>query len=180
MKTNFIAVCLLLIIAPNAFAQTANRFEAGVGYAPFYLAVSEDYFNKKFDIAAYFEWRHVASNHFDYGAKLNYTIGPAQEGLKGTAHYLGALAVADFNAFPGKTVNPYIGIALGPAAGLSADVSRGRNTFSFLLSVSPRIGFELFNHLRVSASMDIVAYNPFRAGLVAAYMPMCFNVGWTF
>jgi len=180
MKTKVLAVCLLLIIAPNAFAQTANRFEAGVGYAPFYLAVSDGSFNKKFDVAAYFEWRRAALNHFDYGAKLNYTVGPAVSGAKGAAHYFGALAVADFNAFPGKIVNPYIGVSLGPAAGLSADASRGRNTFSFLLSVSPRIGIELFNHLRISASMDVIAYNPFRAGLEAAFMPLCFNVGWTF
>ncbi len=181
MKSKLFALfCILLFTAPNVMGQSSNRYEAGIGYAPFYVAVSDDNFSKRFDIAAYFEWRHEFSKHFDLGAKLNYTVGPAEYGYKGSGHYLGALAVADFNAFPGKSINPYIGLALGPAAGLSIDPSRGRNQAVFMLTVSPRIGFELFSHLRVSASMDIFAYNPFEASLEAAFMPLCFNLGWTF
>ena len=176
------------------------RFEAGLGYVPFFLMTVDDgsQFSHKYDV--YFEGRYnLRSNslgrNLDVGAKIDYKVCPESSfdgyatSFKGILHCASILALADFNFSSGKTVNPFIGIGAGPVLAVSHWTSKERNPHvpvipgeydfplgsytRFAFVVSPRIGVELFQHLRLSLSVD---------GSLSAdvRMPVCLSVGWAF
>ena len=195
MKRIF-SVVLMLSAAISLFGQNAgHKFEIGVGYAPFFLEVVEDGKRMPYEGDAYFEWRYDFGNHLDIGAKLDYKYCPVSVYDMGAVEYFGdqhygaLLALVDFNFLPGRKINPFIGIGAG--GGLTLDVwksqkvvdqeiydaaktmSLGAKDPSFLFVASPRIGVELFNHLRLAASVDMSSATDTR-------WPICFNIGWTF
>ncbi|MCR5325558.1 MAG: hypothetical protein K6E37_02275 [Bacteroidales bacterium] len=196
-NTIIITVMAMFAILPDSRLSAQNRFEAGIGYAPFFLEYVDDgiQFKGKFD--AYLEWRYVIGKHFDAGAKLDYKACPISvydfmDGLltTGNQHCVSLLANADFNFLPGKKVNPYIGIGMGPALIVNNWTTREQVTperpgfdysvippvqayTKFALVVSPRFGVELFSHLRLSVSTDASFNSDIR-------WPVCLNIGWTF
>ena len=190
-----ITLILALSAAVSLFAQNAgHKFEIGVGYAPFFLVGVEDKIQMPFEGDAYFEWRYDFGNHFDVGAKLDYKYCPVDlfDGnavrYYGDQHYGALLALADFKFLPGKKVNPFIGVGAG--AGFILDVWKsqkverpeyhdaakdmllGAKDPTILFVAAPRIGVELFSHLRLSASVDMSPAD--------TRWPVCFNIGWTF
>ena len=190
-----ITLILALSAAVSLFGQNAgHKFEIGVGYAPFFLEISDDGVRMPYEGDAYIEWRYDFGNHFDVGAKLDYKYCPITTGegknqitYSGDQHYGALLALADFKFLPGKKVNPFIGVGAG--AGFILDVWQkvdnpqnydssklmplGAKDPSFFFVAVPRIGVELFYHLRLSASVDLSGAGNSRA-------PICFNIGWTF
>ena len=197
MKKIIIVTLAILSVLSATNLSAQNRFEIGVGYAPLFLMSVDDgvQFNSKYD--AYFEWRLDLGKHFDVGAKLDYKVCPVSAfdmvatGYSGVLHCASLLTIADFSCLPGKAVNPFIGIGAGPALTLTHWTSRETRTGEplpsdyyehlgplkaipgFALIVSPRIGVELFNHLRLSTSVDASFNNLIR-------WPVCINVGWVF
>lgn len=73
-------------------------------------------------------------------------------------------AVADYNFKQGCKVNPYVGLGLGIAYNQAITSYYNINTSTNLL-ISPRIGVELFHHLRIGAGFMVSrkAYNGFFA-----------------
>lgn len=178
MKSRILITCIAVLVASSAFAQNKGVVEAGVGCAPFrYFSVS-DAVNYKYQMAAYAEYRLPLGKYFDAGVKLDYKAGPSEPAPKdmSVTHFIGLIGVADFNLFAGKAVNPYIGLGIGPAVGFSYMSELGQNGHygpRLLFCAVPRIGVELFNHLRVSVEADIVPLAP-------VFNPICFNIGWAF
>ena len=171
-----ITLILALSAAVSLFGQNAgHKFEIGVGYAPFFLAIVEDGVRMPYEGDAYIEWRYDFGNHFDVGAKLDYKYYPVDlfygnaVRYYGDQHYGALLALADFKFLPGKKVNPFIGVGAG--AGFILDVWKsqkverpeyhdaakdmplGAKDPTILFVAAPRIGVELFSHLRLSASV---------------------------
>ncbi len=171
------------------------RFEAGLGYVPFFLMTADDgnQFSHKYDV--YLEGRYNLGSHFDVGAKIDYKACPESAfdmyatSFKGTLHCVSILALADFSFSSCKTVNPFVGIGAGPALVVNHWTSKERvrdvpvlpGEYEFPLGVytgfafvvSPRFGVELFEHLRISLSLDWSLDADIR-------MPVCLNVGWAF
>ena len=186
-KLLFIAAIALISTNLSAQNKGVNHFEVGAGYAPFYLSHGDDALNKKFEVLTYFEWRHEAGKHFDYGARLDYKIGEstgmskvnksgdgAYKNYQGVTHFIGALAVAEYRILPDRKVNPYIGIGAGPALEVNVLKESDPRT-EFLVTTSPWIGLELFQHIRISAGLNFPVTN-----LHGEYMPVWFCLGWTF
>ncbi len=197
MKKLIITVLAIIAILPGSKVFAQSRFEIGVGYAPVFLMIVDDgvQFRSKYD--AYFEYRYDFGRHFDIGAKLDYKLSPASAydmaatEYKGFLHCCSLLGLADFNFLPGKAVNPFFGIGMGPALLLLQWTSRETDSSyplpdeyyenlrplttssDFAWIVSPTIGVELFRHLRLSTSVDVSFNNNVR-------WPVCLNVGWVF
>ena len=196
MKKTFLIVALAILgIMPFSNLRAQNKFEMGMGYAPLFLEIVDDgiLFTYKWD--AYFEWRYQFGKHFDTGIKLDYKTAPISVYdytymSNGTNHTVALEAFADYSFLPGKKVNPFIGIGIGPALIINNWTSReffgekqegGKDsklpplkTYSkYALVVTPRIGVELFRHFRISASVDTSTDTDIR-------WPVCFNVGWVF
>ena len=187
----------ILTILPVSRLSAQNRFEAGIGYAPFFLMTVDDGIGFKSKYDAYLEWRYDFGKHVDVGAKLDYKACPISAyefviGLltTGNQHCVSLLVTSDFNFLPGKKINPYIGIGMGPALIVNNWTTREQVTSErpgfdysvippvhastkFALVVSPRLGVELFRHLRISASVDASFDSDIR-------WPVCFNLGWAF
>ena len=178
MRRKLFAILVLSFVSFGLFAQVVkeNKFEVGAGYAPIRWGDRSGGWNKLYDINAFFEWRH-SGGHFEYGARLDYKIGP--HSMDGLSHCIGALAVADFNILPGKAVNPYIGVYAGPAVGLSNTGEYFYGT-DFIVNVGARLGVELFNHLRISGSFDLLPIDVIHPPLASQYMTAFINVGWVF
>lgn len=199
MRKLIILSLIALIPAVSAFGQNAgHKFEAGLGFAPFLLASVDDGQTVPYKYDAYLEWRYEfdtnnAGRSFDVGAKLDYKAFPTKAYNMGTTIYSGTqhdialLAIADFNFNPGGKVNPFIGLGLGPGVLInnwkgskslyseseSHDPAFKLGAYSnFVFIACPRIGVELFQHLRLSASVD--------GSLSDTRWPLCFSVGWTF
>lgn len=191
MKRFLLSLALIALFSSGIAAQTnAGHFEIGVGYAPFFLGTVEDSYQYSYKAGGYFEWRHDLGKHLDVGAKLDYKFCPASfydryggYNYKGDLHYGALLAVADFNFQPLEKASFFFGLGLGPGMILEnwtsyQEVSpregwkpeQGLGSPSFQLVVTPRVGMELFNHLRLSASVDVFVER----------WPVSFNIGWTF
>ena len=191
MRNKLFLACIAILISAAASAQNQNKFEIGAGYAPFFLMHLDGglNFTQKYD--AYFEWRHDLGTHFDVGARLDYKVCPMTAYNNGTTLYKGTLhcpallAVADFNFLPGKKVNPFVGVGTGPAltiCGWASKKTLGESgtsqspigkDFGFAWVASPRVGVELFEHLRLAASVDLAFSAEIRN-------PVCFSIGWVF
>ena len=199
MRKFIILSLIALLPAVSVFGQNAgHKFEVGAGFAPFLLASVDDGQTVPYKYDAYLEWRYEfdtnsAGRSFDVGAKLDYKAFPTKAYNMGTTIYSGTqhdialLAIADFNFNPGGKVNPFIGLGLGPGVlindwknskGLnpeseSHDPAFKLGAYSNLVFIAcPRIGVELFQHLRLAASVD--------GSLSDTRWPLCFSVGWTF
>ena len=197
MKKSIIVVALaILALLPAARLSAQNKFELGGGYAPFFLVTADDAVHIPYKVDAYFEWRYDFGNHWDVGAKLDYKTFPIQDFysweagaiINGYQHFGAILAVADFNLLPGKTVNPFIGLGLGPGfivnhytaieyryeEYIRPDFKPGFYPPWVFPVLVPKIGVELFHHLRLSTSVDCdLAMGDTR-------WPVCFNLGWVF
>ena len=197
-----ILLFLFAFVSAGLYGQTAgHKFEAGVGYSPFTLFTVDCGYNAPYRCNAYFEWRYefdknTVDKSFDLGAKLDYKTFPISTAYDyyasyyGTRHDIALLAVGDFNLNLGGIVNPFMGLGFGPGiliehwtSSKTEDIPEEYKPYysykpipsvnsCFTVIASPRIGIELFRHLRISASVDISLYD-FR-------LPVCFNVGWTF
>lgn len=181
-KIAFVTTLVFLVLnsATISAQEKKNKYEVGLGF-DYYLDMEEDVsVSPPCGLATFFEWRRTNGRHWDYGVRADTKFALATwYHFKGSVTYLGLLAVTDFNMLPGKKVNPYIGIAAGPALGL---FNVGYSTAYFVVSACPRVGVELFNHLRVSIEADIsitslVGHQMESGGL---YSPCCLNIGWTF
>lgn len=194
MRKLFLAALVVLVSTVSLYGQNrGHKFEVGAGFAPFFLSSVDDGIQFPFKIDAYAEWRYDFGKHVDLGAKLDYKICPARvydfmSGVSydGTQHYGALLALADYNFLPGNKVNPFIGIGLGPAMIIDNEkrsqiayeregqyvAPLGTYPPDFMFVATPRIGIELFNHLRLSTSVDM--------SLEDTSWPVCLNVGWVF
>ena len=200
MRKLFFAALIVLVSTVSLYGQGGgHKFEAGVGYAPLFLQIAEDAQSVPYKCNAYLEWRYnFAPNSvgkvLDAGAKLDYKTFPTSVYDMGSVSYYGTqhgvtlLALADLNLNPGGIINPYFGLGLGPGL-LMNHWKQSKIDYpiknpdyplmdtpsvesEFIVVASPRIGLELFNHLRVSASVDL--------SLSDTRWPVCFNVGWVF
>ena len=181
-----IAVGVALMLSTGMMAQSgaASKFEIGVGLAPFidrYMMVWDGPYKSKYEAAAFAEWRLGLGRHFDCGAILGYAVGPTDGiapgvSFKGVGHVVELLAFGDFNILPGKKVNPYLGIAMGPLVDIQKyDYKPEPEVYFCKLSAGPRIGVELFDHLRISVESVFHIFGGYNIG-----QPICLNVGWTF
>ena len=200
MRKLFFAALVVLISTVCLYGQNSgHKFEAGVGYAPFFLVSVDDGQSVPYKCNAYLEWRYnFAANRvgkvFDVGAKLDYKTFPTDSydmravAYYGTQHGVSLLAFADLNFNPGGKINPFIGLGLGPGVlinnwkttkvvypeAITPDYPyMPTGAYSeFIFVACPRIGLELFSHLRLSASVDV--------SLADTRWPVCLNVGWVF
>ncbi|MBR4809469.1 MAG: outer membrane beta-barrel protein [Bacteroidales bacterium] len=168
-----ISVFAFILVATAINAQTARdiKVEIGAGYSPFYFTYVDDGYNKQFDVAAYAEGRYYLTDHFAVGAKVDFKTGPSVTKNDGYLPYLDVLALAEYNLLPSKAVNPFISLGAGPAVGF-----KPYNT-PVLLSISPRVGLELFRHLRLSAT---ATFPTNFVGVDSTYFDACFCVGFVF
>ena len=169
----------------------SNKYEIGIGYAPYFLAHVDDGILIPYKSNAYAEWRHGLSNHIDAGARLDYKTFPSSSydfvshvSFEGRQHDVAVLAFADYNHMPGKAVNLFFGLGLGP--GMMINHWKTSHSYSikdddpktpvvnseFMVVVCPRVGLELFQRLRLAASVD--------ASMSDTRWPVCFSAGWTF
>ena len=176
MKRLFLVIVVTLVSLGTVFAQEkrANRWEVGVGYA-FQLGGSDGGVNmiNNQSIPAYLEWRHLAGEHWDIGARLDTDYGLAkQDKYKGLVVFAGLLGVVDFNFLPGKKVNPFIGFCAGPGLG---SINVGYSYVQFLFNAGPRVGLEIVDHVRISAGFEVSLprFDPL-------FMPAYLTLGWTF
>ncbi|MBR5905768.1 MAG: hypothetical protein IKZ51_04860 [Bacteroidales bacterium] len=169
------------IILASASLSAQNKFEIGVNYSPRQNLMSvDDGPNMLYKFGAYGEYRWDLSKHFVAGARLDAKVGPLSPYLindDAIAISGDLLAVIDFNLFPGKTVNPYIGFGLGPGFGMD------NNTFdhlfggTFLVYADARLGIELFRHLRLSVDYSLPYW---RGSFPAIFTTLNANIGWVF
>ena len=194
MKKIGLILLLASLFSFVAGAQKHNEFEIGVGYAPASLVSADDGLSNDFNLEAFLEWRHALTRHFDIGVRLDYMNGPGKtidyisnEEYRGMLHHVAVFGVADFNLFPSSSINPFIGIGLGPAVNIlnwkSINLFKGGESSGkldalspqslFALCASPRVGVELFGHLRLAASfnMDFPSLGN---------VPACVSLGLTF
>ena len=181
-KTIVIAVLSILAILPAGKALAQNKLEVGMNYAPREnLAAADDIPNMLYKFGAYGEYRWLLGKHFDVAARLDAKAGPIgyYEKWNKKTRYYGfsisgdVLAVADFNLFPGKAVNPYIGLGLGPGFGMHNDTLDHLFAGRFYIYTDLRVGLELFRHLRISVDYSVPLLSEMFTTLNA-------NVGWVF
>ena len=200
MRKVIIIPIILLLSSLCLYGQSGgNKLELGAGYAPFFLTSVDDGQTVPYKCNAYIEWRYVfgankAGRAFDVGAKLDYKTFPTSTydmtavNYSGTQHDIALLVLADLNFNPGGKVNPFIGIGLGPGVLInnwkSSEVLHPEVLSpdyyimptglypEYVFIASPRVGIELFRHLRLSASVD--------CSLSDTRWPVCFSIGWSF
>lgn len=179
MKQKLLITTILVLLSVSISAQ--NKLELGVNYSPkenFTLA--EGVPNMLYKFGAYGEYRWILGNHFDAGARLDCKIGPiGPTYLTDNALSISGdlLAVADFNLFPGKTVNPFIGLGLGPGFGMDNETLDHLWGGSFIIYAQARLGLELFRHLRLSVDYSM----PYSRGRIPElFTTLDANIGWVF
>lgn len=172
----FIFIALMASLTVSA----QNRFEIGVNYSPTNLSIVDDAADMLFKTGLYAEYRLALSRHFDLGARLDYKLGP----VKGVINYddpfshsAALSAVADFNLLPGKVINPFIGLSFGPGFGMHNDTLDHLWYGQFLVFWTARAGIDLFNHLRISADLNV----PYFGGqFPPVFITANVNIGWIF
>lgn len=150
---------LLVIILLPLTVSAQNQFELGVNYSPKNNYTTADgTSNMLYKFGAYGEYRWILGKHFDAGARLDCKVGPiAPTYLTDKALSIsgGLLAVTDFNILPGKNVNPFIGLGLGPGFGMHNDTLDHLWSGMFIIYTQARLGIELFRHLRLSVDYSL-------------------------
>ena len=180
MNHNIIISFFIILVSASLSAQ--NKIEIGINYSPeenFTLAT--DIPNMLYKFGVYGEYRWTLGRHFDAGARLDAKVGPIGPFLindDAIAISGDLLAVADFNLFPGKTVNPYIGFGLGPGFGMHNNTFDNLFGGTFLVYADARLGIELFRHLRLS--VDYSLPNNWGGSFPEIYTTLNANIGWVF
>ena len=181
-KTIVIAVLSILAILPVGKALAQNKLEVGVNFAPREnLAAADDIPNMLYKYGAYGEYRWVLGKFFDFAAHLDAKAGPIgyyEKWNKKTSYYGfsisgDVLAAVDFNLFPDKAINPFIGLGLGPGFGMHNDTLDNLFSGRFYIYTDLRVGLELFRHLRISVDYSVPLLSEMFTTLNA-------NVGWVF
>ena len=182
MRKLLFATLIVLVSTVSLYGQNGGRkVEVGINYSPKEnFAAADDIPNMLYKFGAYGEYRWTLGKHFEAGARLDAKVGPIGPFLindNALAISGDLLAVADFNLFPGKTVNPFIGFGLGPGFGMH------NNTFDhlwggkFLIYADARLGIELFRHLRLSVDYSL----PYWGGsFPEMFTTLNANIGWVF
>lgn len=171
----------------------SGHFEIGAGYAPFFLVSVDDSFDLSYKADVYCEWRNKLGRVFDWGVKADLKYNPITGyngadvfSYSGNQYYGAILAITDVNVHIIDRYGLFAGIGIGPGLVLTditeANMDKAKAGVpspvglqsEFLVVVSPRIGMELFSHLRFSASVDIAT------AMESTRWPVCFNVGLTF
>ena len=181
MSHKLLVSILAILISATLSAQNKNKVELGINYSPkenFTMATDSP--NMLYKFGAYGEYRWILGKHFDVGARLDAKVGPiGPSNFTDNALSVSGdlLAVADFNLFPGKTVNPYIGIGLGPGFGMHNDTLDHLWGGQFLIYADARLGIELFRHLRISVDYSL----PYWGGrFPEIFTTLNANIGWVF
>ena len=177
MKRVYFLSLLSLFCVTNLMAQ--NRMEIGANFLPMGKEVITTNTSRLlYTVGVYGEYRWGIGRHFDAGARLDVQGGPMSLSDSYNADpwaiSTDILAVADFNLFPGKTVNPYIGIGVGPGLGMHNNTLDYLWAGSFLAMADARLGLELFHHLRVAVDFKTPVLGSPR------FTYLCLNVGWAF
>ena len=170
----------LLSIFIFATLSAQNKIELGINYSPEEnLTMATDFPNMLYKFGAYGEYRWTLGKHFEAGARLDAKIGPIGPSNfteKALAVSGDLLAIADFNLFPGKTVNPFIGLGLGPGFGMHNDKLDHLWSGQFLVFADARVGIELFRHLRFSVDYSLPSWWSYGE----IYTTLNANIGWVF
>lgn len=177
MRQKLLLTTILVLLSVTISAQ--NKFEIGINYAPKEnFASADDIPNMLYKFGAYGEYRWLLGKHFDAGARLDCKFGPIGPSYM-TENALSIsgdlLAIADFNFFPGKIVNPFIGLGLGPGFGMHNETLDHLWNGRFNIYAQARLGIELFRHLRLSVDYSL----PGLSGL-EMFTTLDANLGWVF
>ena len=84
------------------------------------------------------------------------------------------LVVTDINLMPYSGFNPYVGIGIGPGFGYERDKGERHGAWTQALVISPRIGVELFERLRMSFQ-----YQGYLSG-GSTFSHVSFGLSWCF
>ena len=177
MKRFFLLSLLSLFFVTNIMAQ--GRMEIGANFIPLGKEVIKTNTSRLlYTVGVYGEYRWSLGRHFDAGARLDAQGGRLviSDSFNPDPWTISTdiLAVADFNLFPGKTVNPYLGIGVGPGFGMHNNTWDYLWAGSFLAMADARIGMELFQHLRVAVDVKTPVFGDPR------YTYLYLNIGWVF
>lgn len=182
MRKFLFAALVVLISTVSLYGQNSGRkVEVGINYSPKEnFALADDIPNMLYKFGAYGEYRWILGKHFEAGARLDAKVGPiGPSDFTDNALAISGdlLAVADFNLFPGKTVNPYIGFGLGPGFGMHNETLDHLWGGQFLIYADARVGIELFCHLRLSVDYSL----PYWGGsFPEMFTTLNANIGWVF
>ncbi len=170
---------MAIVQTVSLYAQT-GKVEVGINYSPKQnFAAADDIPNMLYKFGAYGEYRWTLGKHFEAGARLDAKAGPIGLSLKDNnalAISGDLLAIADFIFSPGKTVNPFIGLGLGPGFGMHNDTLDHLWEGQFLIYADARVGIELFRHLRLSVDYSLPAWWSYGE----IYTTLNANIGWVF
>ena len=202
MKRILLAIALSALCATAVCAQDKIpvRFEVGTGFAPFCLMGVKDSFSVPYKADVYIEARYDLGEYFDLGLKADYKFNPIKgespvyDGLisyRGNQHYGGLIATVGLKIPVNEQFLFFAGMGFGPGMVrkniTEANMSRAPegavspvgswNSGCFLV-VAPRVGAQLYHHLRLSLSADLTT--DAAEDRAETRWPVCLNIGWTF
>ena len=200
MRRFLFVVVFCLLFAPVVSAQDKLpvRFEVGAGFAPLFLMGVEDSFDVPYKLDAYFEARYDLGRFFDLGLKADYKANPIKGEnphvpvtQTGHQHYGGLIATAGLKIPVNERFLFFAGLGFGPGmvrktiAEVDMDGALGGAVYpggtrdsGLFLVVAPRIGAQLYDHLRLSISADLTTDEA--EDRAETRWPVCLNIGWTF
>lgn len=156
-----LAVCLLIFVwATGSFAQDIQKFEGELNIGVTYPLTN--FYGGKFLAGPEFgvEFRYnVPETKFDLGISLNATTAVYKfndyQGADDDWYWeqsnrsVNIIAVGDYNFMQGEKINPYAGVGVGLSINEAInEVIYDDSGASFVFR--PRVGLELFHHLRIS------------------------------
>ncbi len=200
MKRILLAIALCAVCATAVCAQDRSpvHFEVGTGFAPLFLMGVEDSFDVPYKADVYVEARYDLGEYFDLGLKADYKFNPIKGenpavpfSYKGHQHYGGLIATAGLKIPANDRLLFFMGMGFGPGVVkksiTEANMDRAPegavspvgswNSGCFLV-VAPRIGAQLYHHLRLSLSADLTT--DAAEDRAETRWPVCLNIGWTF
>ena len=200
MKRILLAIALCAVCATAVCAQDRSpvHFEVGTGFAPLFLMGVEDSFDVPYKADAYVEARYDLGEYFDLGLKADYKFNPIKGenpavpfSYKGHQHYGGLIATAGLKIPANDRLLFFMGMGFGPGVVkksiTEANMDRapegavspvGSWYSGCFLVVAPRIGAQLYHHLRLSLSADLTT--DAAEDRAETRWPVCLNIGWTF
>ena len=200
MKKIILAIALAVLCVGPVCAQDKLpvRFEVGAGFAPLFLMGVEDSFEVPYKLDAFFEARYDLGRFFDLGLKADYKFNPFKGeshaydhfSYKGHQHYGALIATAGLKIPVNEQFLFFAGMGFGPgmvrksitdaniSAPEDAESPVGSHNSGLFLVVAPRIGAQLYDHLRLSISADLTTDEA--EDRAETRWPVCLNIGWTF
>jgi hypothetical protein len=160
-----------------------GAFELGITLNHFTTAEKNGYKPFRPDRVGFFgEYRVDVSPIVDMGLQLSTTFGkgsliydPVNPYGDDMWYWQGApLVVTDINLLPYSGFNPYFGLGIGPGFGYEKNTVRNDGEWTHALVLSPRLGVELFECLRMS-----VQYQWYLSGAFT-YSHASFGISWAF